>query len=78
MCDTTNTHTNTNTHKHEHTQRHMGQQSYINSSALGERGVLIGPRCGLSQVITVIGTLLKRVMQLCPGGEHRKDLNSTN
>lgn len=35
---------------------------------------MIGPRCGLSQVMTVIGPLLRRVIQLCPGGEQRKDL----
>lgn len=60
------------------TNRLAGQQTYINTSAPWESSILIRPWCGLSQVITVIGTLLKRVIQLCPEGEHRPDLNSTN
>lgn len=61
--------------RNKHTQGPAGQQSNINSSApLGGQRI-DWTRCGLSQVITVIGTLLKRVIQLCPGGEH---LNSAN
>lgn len=50
--------------RNKHTQGPAGQQSNINSSApLGGQRI-DWTRCGLSQVITVIGTLLKRVPAL--------------